>query len=93
VLIARPLACRVYMTKTIKRGKKTYTVDGLGYQFSGASIEMHHCASYAKFSHALDLNAEAVLCGQAKFHMFVDDECIADPEPTCPACRKLLGLA
>lgn len=77
---------------TVKRGKKTFETDGLGYQFSGAALDKHGLLEAAKYSHALDSEKEAVICGKAKYHMFLDDGAIADAEPTCPGCRKLMGL-
>lgn len=78
--------------KTITRRGKSLSVDGLGYAFSGGALDNHKGVT-AVYTHAVDWTAEVVLCGKAKAHMMLDDTCIATPEPSCPHCRKLLGLA
>jgi len=76
------------MTNTAKK----YTTDGKGYQIAAAAVSRsRHLANRVVYSHAVDFQAQKVLCSRVKFESILDDSCITDEKPSCPACQRALA--
>jgi hypothetical protein len=67
--------------------------DGRGYPVFGAAYGSRmQLARNSFLTHAADFNAEKVVCGKVKFENVMEDNLMSEQEPSCPICRKRLGL-